>query len=593
METDTDQTAESPDSVDTDEQSAVERADSHFPFPSYREYQEEILHEAARALYENDDINVVVIDAPTGIGKSGINIALGKTATGNAFYTTPQKKLRDQLQSDTDLEQYHVALKSRRDYSCDSAPSRYSDPNKSYSCDNCPVNVRSDLSCQDYGCPYWSDKEEAMNSTVATLTFSFLIVDGRVPVRTMDGVQISFDDRETLIIDEAHTLAEQVASLHAGFILNNRTIQTAPVHIYDTNANASADLPNYVEDAFPYKAFNKEIQNILSEHRTNDIDSLRATDIQPALLKLYKSLRAKISALDAVNLTESGEEVKSDFKSLIWKVENVLNDLEEGRPWVFTGGVVDEGEYEVEMKPVYVDTFLSENVWDRADNIILSTATLPYRNNPKKWLDRIGLDSSKAKVISKPMPFPAENRPVRLDHQIGKMSSGGVNEHWPDITAKIEELARKHEGEKGLIHTVSYKRAERLHEALPHLTMLHERDTPLTSKGLIDKWQRSDKQILLTPSMMEGVDLEGDLCRWQILLKVPYRSLGDPRVDYLLNEEKDWEWYNDLAARDIIQSVGRAVRSKDDYATYYVFDTGFDRVMNGRMPQWFKDAIVE
>ena len=599
METqaDTDQPATN-DSGDTDTGSAVKRAESNFPFPTFREHQQEILHEAARALYENDDISIVVIDAPTGIGKSGINIALGNTATGGAFYTTPQKKLRNQLQSDEDLEQHHVALRSRRDYTCNSAPSDISDPNKTYSCDTCPVNTRDDYSCREYSCDYWSAKEEGMNNSLVTLTFSFLIVDNRIPtyIDTEESgeVQISFADRESLIIDEGHTLAEQVTSLHAGFILNNQTIETASVHIYDKESQSSADLPEYVEDAFPYQTFNEEIEAILSDYPPwTDIDDLGAEDVEPALRELHSSLNMKINALDAVSLTESGEEVKSEFESLVWKLKNVLEDLENDEPWVVSGGVVSDGEYEVQLKPVYADGFLEDNVWNRAENIILSTATLPYRHNPKKWLKRIGLDPSEAKIISKPMPFPAENRQIRLDHQIGKMSGGGVDDHWDDIVAKVEELSRKHDGEKGLVHTVSYDRAERLHKALPNLTMLHEQDSPLTSEGLIKKWQRSDKQLLLSPSMTEGVDLEGDKCRWQILLKVPFRNLNDPRVDYLINEENDWEWYNDLAAREIIQSVGRAVRSKEDYATYYVFDTAFDRVMSGRMPEWFEEAIVE
>jgi Rad3-related DNA helicase len=92
--------------------------------------------------------------------------------------------------------------------------------------------------------------------------------------------------------------------------------------------------------------------------------------------------------------------------------------------------------------------------------------------------------------------------------------------------------------------------------------------------------------------MTEGVDLHDDLCRFQILLKVPYRNISDPRVNYLINEENDWEWYHDVAAREIIQSIGRAVRSADDYATYYVLDSKFDQAMKGRTPGWLEEAIV-
>jgi len=46
-----------------------------------------------------------------------------------------------------------------------------------------------------------------------------------------------------------------------------------------------------------------------------------------------------------------------------------------------------------------------------------------------------------------------------------------------------------------------------------------------------------------------------------------------------------------VTAREIIQSVGRAVRSKNDHAMYYVLDKSyFDIMRGGRAPDWFKAA---
>jgi len=43
--------------------------DDLFPFPDYREYQDEILYETLEAMFVEDYRNVV-IEGPTGIGKS-------------------------------------------------------------------------------------------------------------------------------------------------------------------------------------------------------------------------------------------------------------------------------------------------------------------------------------------------------------------------------------------------------------------------------------------------------------------------------------------------------------------------------------------
>ena len=55
--------------------------DSAFPFASYRPYQREILAEAAETLFGADaEYDNLVVYAPTGIGKSPINVALARLA---------------------------------------------------------------------------------------------------------------------------------------------------------------------------------------------------------------------------------------------------------------------------------------------------------------------------------------------------------------------------------------------------------------------------------------------------------------------------------------------------------------------------------
>lgn len=584
--------------------SVIEEVESYFPFDGYRKHQRDILEQAATALYV-EGYDTVVIDGPTGIGKSAINMALGKAAgigdgDGGAFYTTPQKKLRNQLQNDDDLNGLHAALRARRDYTCDSVPSDLTTSNnRSYDCDACPVTRRGDMSCRERDCTYWRAKETAINHDIATLTFAYLIIDNRVPTHSFSidqgESQISFDDRELLIIDEAHTLGEQVASLHAGMTLSNFTLKTREPAYYDFNARDASDLSETTRrvDVDPYQKFNAAMGNILADTDPwTEVDDLTIGDVRPAIEKTKSAIDTKMNVLSNLDLNEDGGKVESQLDSLKWRLEMVLEDIEDGRPWVVSGGDVAPDEYEITLKPVYVDRFLDRNVWNRSDKAILSTATLPFRNRPKKWIQRIGRDPANAKVISKPMPFPAENRQVRADFMIGSMSGGGVDEHWDEIVERVREIGRRHPNEKGLVHTVSYDRAERLHQALPQLTMYHDPDNMLEAAGMIEKWQRSDKQMLLTPSMTEGVDLHDDLCRFQILLKVPYRNISDPRVNYLINEENDWEWYHDVAAREIIQSIGRAVRSADDHATYYVLDSKFDQAMNGRTPEWLEEAII-
>lgn len=116
----------------------------------------------------------------------------------------------------------------------------------------------------------------------------------------------------------------------------------------------------------------------------------------------------------------------------------------------------------------------------------------------------------------------------------------------------------------------------------------------MDDQAFIARWQQGDKPVFLSPSCMEGVDLSGEQCRWQVLGKTPFLDLGDSRVRYILKERGDQRWYNSQTNMNIIQSAGRGVRHSEDWCSYYVLDEAVHGVIHGPdVPDWFADAIVQ
>jgi Rad3-related DNA helicase len=109
---------------------------------------------------------------------------------------------------------------------------------------------------------------------------------------------------------------------------------------------------------------------------------------------------------------------------------------------------------------------------------------------------------------------------------------------------------------------------------------------------LAEHVKSSEPTVLVSPSMTEGVDLKGDLSRFQIVCKVPYPSLGDKLVRKRMNK---WKWWYPLqTAKTIIQAIGRSVRSSEDYAITYILDSDWERFFsrNGNLfPESFKKTI--
>jgi Rad3-related DNA helicase len=210
-----------------------------------------------------------------------------------------------------------------------------------------------------------------------------------------------------------------------------------------------------------------------------------------------------------------------------------------------------------------------------------------------KWAERIGLEGD-VKFISKPTPFPVEHREIYLNTMVGEMSGDNEDQNWSEAMANIKEIHSHHEGEKGLIHSVSYPRAERVADSLDRDVIQDEKE--LDTEALITKWQNSDTDIMVSPAMMQGVDLYEDRCRWQVLLKAPFAYAGDSRVSYLLNEKYEWDWYFEEAGMDIIQSVGRAVRGPEpeEAASFYIIDEKFEDVMyKTTPPEYFVEAVED
>jgi Rad3-related DNA helicase len=98
--------------------------------------------------------------------------------------------------------------------------------------------------------------------------------------------------------------------------------------------------------------------------------------------------------------------------------------------------------------------------------------------------------------------------------------------------------------------------------------------------------------VLVSPSLMEGLSLNDDMCRLQIVIKVPFTTLSDKRIK--IRASTNPTWYSQEAIFKIVQSSGRGVRHKDDYCITFILDSAFQRLLNMHkkiFPFWFLKAV--
>jgi Rad3-related DNA helicase len=207
----------------------------------------------------------------------------------------------------------------------------------------------------------------------------------------------------------------------------------------------------------------------------------------------------------------------------------------------------------------------------------------------------LGLEDADTILIDLPSPFPVENRKVFLMNAYTLNRENMSDERTlMQVSSIVDSLMSKHPNEQGLILTTSYELAGNIFRYSNNKSrLLLTKD--ISAKEVLEKHARTNANVILTPTMWEGVDLKDDLCRFIIIAKTPYPSLADKRIK--VKAERDKEWYRSVTLMRLIQGCGRGVRHDKDYCITYILDSNATWLIKGKVkvnavPRWFKDALV-
>ncbi len=194
-----------------------------FPFSEIRHTQHAIFSKLDEYL-ANEDITDIIIDAPTGVGKSPIAIAsLLRQYSG--YLVTANKALQDQYLSEFN---WLADLRGKSNYRCN--------VNDGFDCSSSPCNKtkQSRKECREnFGrCDYGTAKSRALSDSKFSLLNMHTLISYAVYVPD----QIS--PREMLIIDEAHSFPE-VMSSSVGLALSLKMLTPFGVNSIPKYANPS------------------------------------------------------------------------------------------------------------------------------------------------------------------------------------------------------------------------------------------------------------------------------------------------------------------------------------------------------------------
>lgn len=512
---------------------------SSFPFRTYRPGQLEAI-EAASAAFEAGK-RFVIIEAPTGSGKSAMAVTLARH-TSDAYIVTAQKILQDQYVRDfPDL----ALMKGRSNYPCLIAPTHAA---------AAPCIAGRKLPECDR-CPYFTAKDVAMAANTATMNYAYYLAE----LNYAGG----FGNRKLLVLDEAHN-AENALMNFVQVTLSDTRLALCGMAERIPSALDELEYFDFIEDLLPQLASRAAL--IESQLRTETTGS----EMSVTLLRNKQWLDSTARRLR--HLLASHGDGAAD-----WVVEQQRN--RDGQSLTF--------------KPVRVDAFAEELLFSHAQRVLLLSATILDADT---YLQGLGIDPDDAEIITVESSFPPRNRPVVL-RPAARLTRHHLDRDLPKLTDAVAELMEQHPDEKGVIHTHSYRIAAYLARHLPASArerIVTHYDSSGRDAALARHCGSGEPTVLLTPSMTEGIDLADDLSRWQVICKIPYPFLGDRQIK--VRTEQDPAWYEWRTCLSVVQAYGRSVRSETDYAVTYLLDADFPaflRRQRSRLPQWFLEAISE
>jgi Rad3-related DNA helicase len=216
--------------------------------------------------------------------------------------------------------------------------------------------------------------------------------------------------------------------------------------------------------------------------------------------------------------------------------------------------------------------------------IVLMSATLSRVD-----VEQLGLAGRRVAWIEMPSEIDEARRPLvwwpAADMRHAARATGT---EIPKLVAAIRHVIAQHPGERGVIHA-TYGLAKELRGLLggvePRLKF-HSRDD---KRAALDDFLRirsgGDDRVLVLSGQYEGLDLHGELARFQVLTQIPRPSIDDPGLSWLCeNKPDEYLW---LAIRDLAQAYGRTCRGPTDYGVTILLDSSADRELNSPLlPKW-------
>lgn len=540
-------------------------------------------------LYLNNICKNVILDAPTGSGKSIIAIAASRLLREwkkEGYIITSNLDLQDQYIKDIrDLSLMWGSIKGVDNYDChvNSLP---------FSLGECRTRGYAKekiegLDCYT-SCSYFMNRLKAQHSAVSVLNYNYWLIQRNYTVKQQEyQVEETFKKRDFCFFDEAHKMDDIVQS-HFSLTLNYKTIEKMIEHIeYCDSHNIQYDkkkiditklVLNYTNlmDEEDYdinvKALHgfKEALSELALSKTNIQEQLKQHAFGNAIPIYLRHALKRCELFKDVNCK------LADYLEIITQDEDAFVKT------------CDSGNNVVTFNLLKDQLLIQNKLHNESNFSVFMSATF---GNPKTWAELTGTNDYE--IISVPNMWKLkENSPIYMSKKLPSLGYAKREESIIEVMKKLEEILLKNKDVKGIIHTGNFYFTDYILKNSKYKNRFFAYENSKQRANAIEEFKSSKNGVLIGPSLTEGLDLKDDYSRFQIFVKVPHRVITDNYVKKRM--ESDKRWYNWKTSLAFIQALGRSIRNENDWAITYLLDGNFRdyiRHNSNLLPEYVTERI--